>query len=211
MLRQSLPETSDDKRLDAVLKCLLEHHEAGSYRPSTNPTDNLRVEDLTELSKKSFPPCMRRLHEALITKHHLRHGGRQQYQLFLKGAGLPMEETLRFWRAEFLKVMAPEKVSPTIVTRNGRWLTDLSVDSLSESTPTISDTITARKEIAVIIHLTDVTKSFRVNQALRISMGVHSAIVNLKICADFFSAMASTIKVFCRTLINPKMYLCYIP
>jgi DNA primase large subunit len=110
VLRHSLPETKEDYRLDSVLRCLLDHYESGSYRPNLNPTDVLQVEDLNEVSRKSFPPCMRRLHEALTTKHHLRHGGRQQYQLFLKGAGLPMEECLRFWRNEFVKVMAADKV-----------------------------------------------------------------------------------------------------
>jgi DNA primase large subunit len=56
---------------------------------------------------------MRRLHETLRTKHHLRHGGRQQYQLFLKEAGMPIEEALKFWRSEFMKVMAPDKVITT--------------------------------------------------------------------------------------------------
>lgn len=50
---------------------------------------------------------MRNLHEALKTNHHLRHYGRLQYLLFLKGIGLPLEESLKFWRNEFSKGSIP--------------------------------------------------------------------------------------------------------
>ncbi len=52
---------------------------------------------------KSFPICMRNLHEALKSNHHLKHYGRLQYALYLKGIGLPLEESLRFWKTEFSK------------------------------------------------------------------------------------------------------------
>lgn len=50
---------------------------------------------------------MRNLHEALKANHHLRHYGRLQYLLFLKGIGLPLEESLKFWRTEFSKGSIP--------------------------------------------------------------------------------------------------------
>lgn len=54
---------------------------------------------------------MRHLHESLKANHHLRHYGRLQYVLFLKGIGLPLEENLRFWRNEFSKgVIGGDKV-----------------------------------------------------------------------------------------------------
>ncbi|PNH05665.1 putative DNA primase large subunit [Tetrabaena socialis] len=67
---------------------------------------------LPTLAARNFPLCMSHLVTALHSERHLRHGGRQQLGLFLKGGrhqlglflkgiGLPMEEALLFWRAEF--------------------------------------------------------------------------------------------------------------
>lgn len=46
---------------------------------------------------------MRQLHQSLRENHHLRHGGRMQYGLFLKAIGLSLEQALQFWRSEFVK------------------------------------------------------------------------------------------------------------
>jgi DNA primase large subunit len=53
---------------------------------------------------------MQQLHQGLKTAHHLKHGGRMQYGLFLKGIGLSLEEAMKFWRAEFSRGMDGEKV-----------------------------------------------------------------------------------------------------
>jgi DNA primase large subunit len=55
---------------------------------------------------------MRNLHEALKNNHHLRHFGRLQYALYLKGIGLSLEESLRFFRTEFSRgAISVDKVS----------------------------------------------------------------------------------------------------
>lgn len=64
----------------------------------------------SQLSKTSFPLCMQQLHSAFRSNHHLRHGGRMQYGLFLKGIGLSLEEAIRFWKSEFTKIMDGDKV-----------------------------------------------------------------------------------------------------
>lgn len=51
----------------------------------------------------SFPLCMQHLHRSLRRDAHLKHYGRLQYTLFLKGIGLNLEECLVFWRSAFSK------------------------------------------------------------------------------------------------------------
>lgn len=72
-----------------------------------------------DLARAHFPPCMRTLWQALRRDKHLKHGGRQQFSLFLKvafthrsslqrqlilicqGIGLSVEEAVIFWRKAF--------------------------------------------------------------------------------------------------------------
>lgn len=49
---------------------------------------------------------MRNLHINLRRDHHLKHQGRLQYGLFLKGIGLTLEGALQFWKDEFTKKMS---------------------------------------------------------------------------------------------------------
>lgn len=51
-----------------------------------------------------FPACMSHLHRSLRRDAHLKHYGRLQYTLFLKGIGLNLEECLTFWRQSFNKI-----------------------------------------------------------------------------------------------------------
>ena len=56
-----------------------------------------------QLAARSMPLCMNHLHSELKRAHHLKHWGRLQYVLFLKGIGLTLEYCLDFWRQEFTK------------------------------------------------------------------------------------------------------------
>lgn len=53
---------------------------------------------------KFFPLCMLNLHHNLRVKHRLSHEQRFQYSLFLKDIGMPVEEAIEFWRAEYSQV-----------------------------------------------------------------------------------------------------------
>uniref|UniRef100_A0A7S3UDP7 DNA primase large subunit n=1 Tax=Picocystis salinarum TaxID=88271 RepID=A0A7S3UDP7_9CHLO len=59
------------------------------------------VQDLPSLATESFPLCMSHLYHRLKANHHLKHGGRMQLGLFLKGIGLNLQDALAFWKAEF--------------------------------------------------------------------------------------------------------------
>ncbi len=65
--------------------------------------DRISLADLDYHSRMSFPPCMKALFQVLKQQHHLKHYGRLQIGLFLKGIGLTMEESLQFWKSEFTR------------------------------------------------------------------------------------------------------------
>uniref|UniRef100_A0A7I4XYD3 DNA primase large subunit n=1 Tax=Haemonchus contortus TaxID=6289 RepID=A0A7I4XYD3_HAECO len=64
---------------------------------------------IDQLCVPSFPLCMRQCHTRLRADHHLRHGARRQYGLFLKGIGLSLDEALMFMREEFTKKIDSDK------------------------------------------------------------------------------------------------------
>jgi DNA primase large subunit len=103
---------------------------SGSYAAGSNALFGADGEKSGKLSwdmvdglvKRHAPMCMRSLQEGLNSKHHLKHWGRLQYNLFLKVGhcatrrrqltvlnsllllqelGLPIEEALIFWRRSF--------------------------------------------------------------------------------------------------------------
>lgn len=53
------------------------------------------IESADYLSSKYFPLCARMCHESLRERHHLKYFGRNQYQLFLKGIGVSLEDSLK--------------------------------------------------------------------------------------------------------------------
>ena len=72
----------------------------GDYELTSNNIDEY---------SKSMPLCMQTLHQGLKNDHKLKHHGRLQYGLFLKGAGMSMEESLVFFQKEFTRIMTAEK------------------------------------------------------------------------------------------------------
>ncbi|GAA6101469.1 DNA primase large subunit isoform X1 [Tachysurus ichikawai] len=99
---RSLPAVQSDERLQPLLNHLSHAYVGQDYSIQKN-IGKVSLEQIDPLSTKSFPLCMRQLHKALRENHHLRHGGRMQYGLFLKGIGLTLDQALQFWRSEFVK------------------------------------------------------------------------------------------------------------
>ncbi|XP_056674414.1 DNA primase large subunit isoform X2 [Monodelphis domestica] len=99
---RSLPSVQSDERLQPLLNHLSHSYVGQDYNAQGN-MGKISLDQLDSLAVKSFPLCMRQLHKALREHHHLRHGGRMQYGLFLKGIGLTLEQALQFWKLEFIK------------------------------------------------------------------------------------------------------------
>lgn len=104
-----LPEIEADERISQLIKGLHTSYTGKDY--TVGLVNSLPIESIDQLSKKSFPICMRVCHETLRNKHHLKHYARLQYGLFLKGIGVTLEDSMRFWQEEFLKIMDYEKFS----------------------------------------------------------------------------------------------------
>lgn len=105
---RSLPAVQSDERLQPLLNHLSHAYVGQDYSIQKN-VGKISLEQIDSLSGKSFPLCMRQLHQSLRENHHLRHGGRMQYGLFLKGIGLSLEQALQFWRSEFIRKVDADK------------------------------------------------------------------------------------------------------
>lgn len=73
------------------------------YSAHLNTLKDRRVtlDQIDQLCSQSFPLCMKNLHSNLKKNRHLKHLGRMQYGLFLKGIGLSLDDALRFWSTHF--------------------------------------------------------------------------------------------------------------
>eukprot|EP00898_Chlorokybus_atmophyticus_P008059 jgi/Chlat1/8254/Chrsp77S07677 len=114
------------ERLTPVVEALSARYLGADYSQarSGNGAQSVSLRELDTLAKESFPLCMRHLHNKASTciiglyvgvlgqvkeEHHLKHGGRMQLGLFLKGIGLSLEDAISFWREEFTKKVSGEK------------------------------------------------------------------------------------------------------
>ena len=98
----------EEDRLTPIIEALSKRYLAPDYAKS-GPNSTVSLEDLDGVAMRSFPLCMRHLYNKLRDDHHLRHGGRQQLGLFLKGIGLKLEDALAFWRGAFAPKTPAEK------------------------------------------------------------------------------------------------------
>jgi len=106
-----LPFLEEDTRLLPLLKNLSSAYIGETFfdEKKVSNDDKLMLSGMDQASKTSYPICMRYLHEGVRTDHHLKYFGRMQYGLFIKAAGLTLEEALSFWRSEFTKKVDVEK------------------------------------------------------------------------------------------------------
>ncbi|TPX50746.1 hypothetical protein SeMB42_g01232 [Synchytrium endobioticum] len=101
---RALPTLDEGDRLIPILTSIGNQYLGPSGWNETSAAGVIKADDVEKLVQH-FPLCMRNLHAHLRADSHLKHGGRLQYGLFLKGIGLPLEEALVFWRRAFAKKM----------------------------------------------------------------------------------------------------------
>lgn len=102
-----LPDVQNDERVSGILSSLHTSYTGKDYTFAKNAA--IPIESLDTLSQKSYPICMRLIHENIKDKHHAKHDARMQYGLFLKGIGVTLEGSLKFWRDEFTKLIDHDK------------------------------------------------------------------------------------------------------
>ncbi|CRG96657.1 DNA primase large subunit, putative [Plasmodium gallinaceum] len=95
----------NDGRISPFLSALPKAYVAKDYRQNYEHTEETRLspQNLYNVYKQSFPPCMRRIFVNYIKEKHLKHWGRQQLWLFLKGAGMTLEENIQTNRSIWLQ------------------------------------------------------------------------------------------------------------
>ncbi|KZZ89877.1 DNA primase large subunit [Ascosphaera apis ARSEF 7405] len=103
---RALPRLDEDDRLAPILDHLSKNFGTSDslYLDGEGvvPGSAITADSIDALSVH-FPLCMRWLHIKLRKEGHLKHFGRLQYTLFLKGIGLPLDEAIIFWRKAFFK------------------------------------------------------------------------------------------------------------
>ncbi|KAJ5803584.1 DNA primase large subunit [Penicillium pulvis] len=101
---RALPRLDEDDRLTPILNHLSKNFGSAdsTFTEGEGHVDGTAItaSSIDQLSQH-FPLCMRSLHMNLRKNHHLKHFGRLQYTLFLKGIGLSLEECILFWRQSF--------------------------------------------------------------------------------------------------------------
>lgn len=100
---RALPRLDEDDRLTPILDHLSKNFvapDAGYSSSSAVDGADITARNIDGLVQH-FPLCMTQIHRKLRKDFHVKHFGRLQYSLFLKGIGLSLNEALIFWRQGF--------------------------------------------------------------------------------------------------------------
>ncbi|KAK9108518.1 hypothetical protein Syun_024529 [Stephania yunnanensis] len=103
----SIREQEQD-RLTPIVEALSSSYIGPDYSQPEQFSE-MSLREIDKVAASSFPLCMRHLFEKLREDHHLKHGGRMQLGLFLKGAGLKLDDALAFWKAELSRKVGAER------------------------------------------------------------------------------------------------------
>ena len=107
---------TSDKRITSLIKNVENKREISKLdneklfnKDKNRHTGEVSLNDIEDLASNSFPLCMQLLHKTLSKESHLKHNGRLQYGLFLKGIGLSLEDSINFWKRKFSAKTTPDK------------------------------------------------------------------------------------------------------
>ena len=104
-LDTTLQHDAEGSRVYPLLKnlsrCLVHKEQSEDY--SMNGADALTASSVSS-HVSNMPLCMREMHKGMKRHGKLRHFGRLQYGLFLKGAGLDLDNALAFFQRHFTAV-----------------------------------------------------------------------------------------------------------
>lgn len=98
---------SDDPRIGSFMLHIDKQYIGKDYN-NTQSIDKLTPDKVAQAAELNMPLCMKSLHDALKRDHKLKHEGRMQYGLFLKGAGLDLDGAINYFENEFTKIMSHE-------------------------------------------------------------------------------------------------------
>jgi DNA primase large subunit len=108
MTCRATAQIKQDTRIVPMLGMMAKQYITAAYK-GTKIEGAVTKEQLPLLAERSFPLCMQNLYGALKSENHLKHGGRMQLGLFLKGIGLSLNDALAFWKQSFARRTPPEK------------------------------------------------------------------------------------------------------
>lgn len=111
LINRNLERIMSDSRIRFLITSFQTKREVETLSKSFKSvqTENISANEIDYLAKEAFPLCMQMLHNHLTKESHLKHWGRLQYGLFLKGIGLSLDESLNFWKKKFANKFPGDK------------------------------------------------------------------------------------------------------
>ena len=104
---QLFDHVSGDTRIGPLLKNMNKQYIGKDFNKSAGGSmDKLTPELIDDAAENNMPLCMKHLHQNLKKEHKLKHWGRLQYGLFLKGAGMELEDAMVFWEGHFTRLLS---------------------------------------------------------------------------------------------------------
>lgn len=104
---QLFDHVSGDTRIGPLLKNMNKQYIGKDFNKSSGGgVDKLTPDIVDDAAEHNMPLCMKHLHHNLKKEHKLKHWGRLQYGLFLKGAGMELEDAMMFWDSHFTRLIS---------------------------------------------------------------------------------------------------------